>query len=351
MAFRFDLPPKAEKQERLVVTSELERPDGTHPEFHIDVLSDGKPKIIAFWDVDKTLVNLEGPMRAIRPAMWPEAFEKDDLEEVSAVHLAGYQLGNMWRELYRMYGIYTQGKRQWNDPAAYEADFLAPGKDGEHIDKAGDSYHEFADKLLQRFDGIATRVIDEQYQKDPHTFDHEKIKPMYHLAEVYRRLGNPQVGMSANPRGYIRAVCKYLGLSEYFIDCATDTDVAGLKEHKMKYLTAALEAKGIQVPYDRLVIVGDSPTGDVGSGPRFRELMHKEKPAINVVARGLLVVENAEALRAAEEKIGHDPELRQLVETLRWDKVKPSRYGVPAIGSRYDDGFLEPLKSPAERKG
>lgn len=298
------------------VESSLVRLDGARTVFDIYLSADGKPELLVFWDIDKTLVDLEVVYRLIRPILWPKAVALNGIDEVSRVHLAGFKLGTMWRELYRMYGIYELGKTNWKDSAIYEAEFLAPGRPGEQIDEAGNLYHDLADHLLAQFDLVASRIVIEQYQRDPEIFISARLKPTYKLAQQYLEGGVPMVGMSANPRKFINTVCQCTGLTDFFVDCASDTDVPGLKEYKIEHLCHSLEGKGISVPYDRLLIIGDSLIGDLGSGPRFAKLMQSKDLDVKVSVKGLLVVENEVAAKEAEASIELNSELRG-VDILR----------------------------------
>lgn len=296
------------------IPSNLYRSDGARAIFDIQLSAAGTPKGLIFWDIDKTLVDLDSVYIPIREAMWPDAVARDGMAEVGRVHEAGFKLGTMWRELYRMYAIYELDKSAWKDPAVYEAEFLAPGKPGEHIDETGDEYHEFSDKLLRKFDDVAVVAVEREYKRDHDLPEKYSIKPAIALAERYRREGVPMVGMSANPRGFIRSVCTYTGLADFLIDCASDDDALGRKEWKMQYLIGVLESKGLHIPYQNLTIIGDSLEGDIGSGPRLAKLM--ESRGIKVAMRGVLVVADKNEAKWAEQMTAERAELRGLVEVL-----------------------------------
>ena len=112
---------------RKSITSKMQKANGNFESFSIKLDKDGKPPLIVFEDIDKTLLHLEPTYNEIRTAMWPKAVEMDGLEEVSRVHLAGFRLGTMWRELYRMHAIYELGKTEWKDADLYAKEFLAKG--------------------------------------------------------------------------------------------------------------------------------------------------------------------------------------------------------------------------------
>ncbi|HEV7702076.1 MAG TPA: HAD family hydrolase [Candidatus Paceibacterota bacterium] len=287
--------------ERKSFISTMEGPDGSSKSLSISIEADGKPKFVVFEDIDKTLLHLEPTYNEIRKAMWPEAVAKDGLEGFTKVHLDGFQLGTMWRELYRIYAIYDLGKEEWKDENIYAKEFLAPGKDGENIDEPGDKYYKFANELLEKFDTIAAQTVETQAKENPELFEKAKIQAMYRLNTQYVRLGIPVLGMSANPRKFIEAICKYTGLSEQFLDCATDTDVPGTKEHKMKWLVERLEKQGLSVPYGRFLVIGDSPMGDVGSASRFQALVADEHPEVS--ASGIVIIKGDEELEIAAKKL------------------------------------------------
>jgi len=157
------------------ITSELERPDNSRAVIDVE-LSGDKPKQLIFWDIDGTLLDLAEIYKPIRQAMWPKAVARDGLEEVSRVHLAGFRLGTMWRELYRMHAIYELNKIEWKDVSLYENEFLSPGKPGEKIDEAGDYYHQLADDMLNQFDEAAVSAIASEYERNPTLFVNVRIK-------------------------------------------------------------------------------------------------------------------------------------------------------------------------------
>jgi phosphoglycolate phosphatase-like HAD superfamily hydrolase len=261
--------------------SSLQNKEGNYENLHIKLGPDGKPMALAFFDIDKTLLELGATYEEIRKKMWPTAVERDGIEEVNKIHLAGFRLGTMWRELFR-------GIERWKDSELYEKEFLGPGKEGEHIDEAGDKFHELSDKLLREFDDIAAKTVEEQAKGNPELFEKAKIKPMYKLIAMYKKMGIPIVGMTANPRKFVEAICKYTGLAENFVACATDTDVPGKKEYKMEWLIKELKEKGLLIPYDKLFTTGDSWQGDVKCAKRFRDLVKEEHPEVN--ASGTLII-------------------------------------------------------------
>ena len=340
------------RPERPVITveSELERPDGSRAEFNIELLPDGKPKALAFFDVDKTLVRLDPVYRESIHELFPQ---DPDLDHQLEVYRSAFYFGSSWAEMTRMRGIYEEGKKQWEVPRVFERERFKSPEQLIEINNAGSETHTIADKLLHRFDEIASRVIAEQYQHDPESFEAAKIQPIYHLAEVYKRLGVPMVCMSANPGKFIRSACKYMGLSDYFIDVASDWDVEGDKEHKIKYLVERLESKGVPVPYSRMIVVGDSIRGDVGAGWRYGQKLHKNQKEQPVSVKGILVVEDSAALANAEERVANDPELKDMVastdvQAFDLSQVTYSPEGTPNIGGKHRAKFMSRLRNVSE---
>lgn len=324
---------------KINIFSSLENNKGENESFSIKLDKDGKPKLVVFEDIDKTLLHLEPTYNEIRKNMWPEAVEKDGLEEFSKVHLDGFRLGTMWKELYRIHGIYNLGKEEWKNIDTYSKEFLSEGKDGENIDVQGDKYHEISDELLRKFDDIASITVEKQAKDNPNFFDKSKIESMYKLNSLYKRLGVVVLGMSANPRKFIEAICKYTGLSEYFIDCATDTDVSGTKEYKMKWLIERLEGKGVSVPYDRLLVIGDSPMGDVASASRFQKMVKKEHP--EVFASGIIIIENEADMKIAVDKLSDVNDIN--INAFDYSQIPISSNGEPELFSKNRHKFFKDI--------
>ena len=328
-----------EKAKFISIPSSLENANGEHEQIKIKLGEDGKPRALVFEDIDKTLLHLEPTYKEIRKKMWPEAVARDGLEEFSKVHLDGFRLGTMWRELYRIYGIYSLGKEEWKDANIYQKEFLAKGKEGEHIDEPGDEYHELSNSLLEKFDDIAAKTVEEQAKENPHFFDDAKIGPMYKLNAIYKRLQIPVVGITANPRKFTEALCKYTGLAEVFIVCATDTDVSGTKKYKMKWVTKQLEEKGLPVPYDNFLFIGDSPDGDVGNASEYPELVAEEHPEASV--SGIVIIENEKDLEEAVKKLSGINDIN--IHTFDYTKVPTDKNGDPMLFSKNRGKFLNRL--------
>jgi len=337
------------ERSKLVVESSLERPDGSKAEFGVELLADGKPKALAFFDVDKTLVHLDPVYKEAIHELFPQDV---DLDHGLKIYKAGFQLGSSWAEMVRMRGIYLEGKKHWEDSKVFETERFQTQSQREEVNLTGSELHAIADGLLHQFDEIASQVIGRQYESNPQSFEKAKIQPIYHLTEIYKRLGVPMVCMSANPGKFIKSVCKYMGLADYFIEAASDWDVEGDKEHKIDYLVERLKAKGLPIPYDRMIIVGDSIKGDIGAGWRYKDRLHDVNGNGPVDVKGVLVVDDEQALAAAEAKVANEPELQTMlesfeVEAFNLSKVTYSPQGTPNIGGQHRKGFLSHLKNKA----
>ncbi len=330
-----------ESLERKSFKSNLEKADGSFENFSIKLDKDGKPPLIVFEDIDKTLLHLEPTYNEIRKSMWPDAVKKDGLENFSKVHLDGFRLGTMWCELYHMYAIYSLGKEEWKDADIYAKDFLASGKKGEHIDEPGNIYHEISNRLLEKFDDIASETVEKQAKENPEFFEKSKIKSVYKLNTLYKKSGVVVVGMTANPKKFANALCKYAGLAESFMDCATDTDIGVTKEYKMKWLIKKLEQKGIKIPYDKLLIIGDSPIGDVGNASRFQKLEVIEHPEVS--ASGIVINGNDKDLENAIEKLSKINDIN--INAFDYSKVPEDINGNPQLYSKDRKEFYTEINS------
>ncbi len=151
------------------------------------------------------------------------------------------------------------------------------------------------------------------------------------------------VGFTANAKILVDRLAKYLRLSDLFIDIATDEDIlGGGKENAVFYLIKKMESKGIAVPKDRLIFVGDSLRGDIGIGLAARE---KDR---EIKGQGILVLKNREALVEVKREISKDPALRALVDSidihgLVISNVPLDETGKPMLLSRFKSQFLEKL--------
>src|SRR3989338_431748 len=86
------------------VLSELESLDGTKKEIKIELI-DGRPRGMAFFDIDGTLAHL----RAIYGKTITQIFPAAEPGELAETYYRGFKLGNSFREFDRMRGIYVDG--------------------------------------------------------------------------------------------------------------------------------------------------------------------------------------------------------------------------------------------------
>jgi phosphoglycolate phosphatase-like HAD superfamily hydrolase len=79
-------------------------------------------------------------------------------------------------------------------------------------------------------------------------------------------------GFTANAKVFVDKLAKYLKLSDIFLDIATDETMAGGgKELAIHHLISKLESKGITIPINHFIFVGDSIRGDIGTSLTARE--------------------------------------------------------------------------------
>ncbi|MFA6520547.1 MAG: HAD family hydrolase [Candidatus Paceibacterota bacterium] len=321
-----------EKRKWISVTSEFQSLNGAYPEIKISLDAKGEPGAFAFFDIDGTLAHLS----SIHGRAIAKLFPEQEPKELEATYYRGFKLGNSFREFDRMRGIYTDGHTEWKDPEVYLKDRFIPH--AKEIDEPGNLAHEIAAGILKAYGEIAAQICDEIFEKNPEEFKKSNIAPIFKLAQMYGRLGIPMVGFTANAKVLVEKLAKYLGLSDIFIDIATDETMAGGgKEIAIKHLMGVIESKGIRVPKDKLIFVGDSLRGDIGTG---RGLGFKNK--------GILVLKDKDELIAIEEQINSDPELRKLADTiniegLTVEDVPLDDKGNPILLSRFRKQFLKKL--------
>ena len=99
--------------------------------------------------------------------------------------------------------------------------------------------------------------------------------------------------------------------------------------------------KGVDVPEDRLIFVGDSLRGDIGSGLTAR-LKNKEISG----GQGILVLRNRKDLFEIEEEINKNPDLRLMADSMKIygfivEDVPLDEKGNPMLLSRFQDKFLK----------
>lgn len=318
------------------VESAIPSAEGSKSKIKVELGKDGMPRAAAFFDIDGTLAHLKFVHYAAIQEMYPDV----DPEELTRVFEAGWHLGTSFREQYRMHGIYREGKIAWKDEEIFRREEFFPKQ--ERIDSPGFPEHELSARLLEQYNEAAVRVVDKAYAENPGQFEQTKIRPVFRLAQLYKRLAIPMGVMTANPGGLTRAFAKHLAFSETFIDLATDENmVGGGKERAIEYLVGQMEAKGIPVPKDRLILVGDSIRGDVGVGRKLPEDWQAK-------FQGIVVIEDQEALGKIQELIQKDSELQRLVQEtdvsgLLVDQVPVSKSGKPILSSKYRNRFLYKL--------
>ena len=320
------------------IVSDLEGIDGAKKNIKIEIMEDGMPRAMAFFDIDETLAHLSiihGP--AIR-----KLFPNVDPTELEMVYYAGFKLGNSFREFDRMKGIYEDSQTRWKDPKVYwEERYLPHVKE---IDEPGNLAHNIAAGILKAYGEIAARVADEIYENDPKQFEKSNIAPIFFLARLYSRLGIPIVGFTANAGILVKALAKYLKLSETFIDIATDEIMqGGGKELAVLALMKKLESKqGVSVPKDRLIFVGDSIRGDIGV------MIEVQKIDPKIRGTGVLVLKNKAALVQIKKEINEDRSLRKIADMIDvhgfvLDEVPLNPKGEPTLLSIHRNKFLEKL--------
>ena len=325
------------EKEWVSIDSELESIDGEKKEIKIKIMKDGKPQALAFFDIDGTLAHLD----AIHGKAIAKLFPEENAKELEEVYYRGFKLGNSFREFDRMRGIYVDGHADWKDPGVYLKERFS--HHSKEIDEPGNKDHEIADKILKMYGEAAASIADEIYKKNPEEFEKANIAPIFLLARTYSRLGIPMFGFTANTKLLVEKLAKYLKLSDIFIDIATDETMAGGgKEIAIHKMIKEAENKGIKVPKDRLIFVGDSIRGDIGSG-----LIAQNKDK-EIKGQGILVLKDKEALIEIKRQISENPELKKLTDSidihgLVISEVPADDRGNPVLLSRFKDKFLEKL--------
>src|SRR3989338_1854746 len=319
------------------IQSELEGLDGRKKDIKIELMGDGKPRALAFFDIDGTLAHLS----AIHGQAIQKIFPDQDKSELEETYYRGFKLGNSFREFDRMRGIYIDGHLEWKDPEVYLRERFIPHE--KEIDEPGNQAHEIAAKILKAYGEIAAQVAQDLYQTNPEEFKKSNIVPIFKLARMYARLGIPIVGFTANAQVFVDKLAKYLKLSDIFLDIATDETMAGGgKEIAIQYLIKNLESKGIPIPNNRLIFVGDSLRGDIGASLSAR--LKNE----GISGQGILVLKDRDALLEIENQINADPNLRRIadnidVQGLVVADIPLDEKGNPMLLTRFRDQFLKKL--------
>jgi len=294
-----------EKKKWIDVPSELEGVNGKKKDIKIELMEDGKPRAMAFFDIDGTLAHLS----IIHGKAIARLFPEQEPKELEATYYRGFKLGNSFREFDRMRGIYIDGHAEWKDPEVYLKERFTPH--AEEIDQPGHLAHNIAAGILEEYGVIAAVICDELYKKNPEEFKKANIAPIFKLAEMYGRLGIPMVGFTANARVLVDRLAKYLKLSDIFLDIATDETMAGGgKEIAIHYLINEMEKKGIPMPKGRMIFVGDSLRGDIGTSLTAREKNE------GIFGQGILVLKDKNALIEIEKQINENPELRHIADSI-----------------------------------
>jgi phosphoglycolate phosphatase-like HAD superfamily hydrolase len=332
----FDSIPPIEKK-WISVQSELEGLDGKKKNIKIELMGDGKPRAMAFFDIDGTLAHLD----IIHGRAIARLFPDQEPVELEETYYRGFKLGNSFREFDRMRGIYIDGHTEWKDPEVYLKErFILHTQE---IDEPGHSAHNIAAGILKEYGEIASQICDELYKNTPEEFEKANIAPIFLLALMYARLGIPMVGFTANAKVFVDKLAKYLKLSNIFVDIATDeTMVGGGKEVAIHHLLDEMKQKGIVIPEGRMIFVGDSLRGDIGTSLTARE------QSAGIFGQGILVLKDKNALIEMENQINSNPELRHIADNIDVhgfvvDDVPLDEKGNPILLSRFRDRFLKKL--------
>jgi phosphoglycolate phosphatase-like HAD superfamily hydrolase len=240
-----------------------------------------------------------------------------------------------------MRGIYIDGHNEWKDPEVYLQERFTPHS--REIDEPGNRDHDIAAKILKAYGEIAGKITEDLYKQSPEEFEKSNITPIFKLARMYGRLGIPMVGFTANAKVFVDQLAKYLKLSDIFLDIATDETMAGGgKEIAIQDLIYKMEEKGIPVPKDRLIFVGDSLRGDIGTSLTAR--LHDSA----IRGQGILVLKDKAELIAIKKQISGNQKLRDLADSMNInalvvEDVPLDEKGNPMLYSRFRQKFLEKL--------
>jgi phosphoglycolate phosphatase-like HAD superfamily hydrolase len=293
---------------------------------------------VAFFDIDKTLAELRDIHGMAIKSLFKEVFGQD-FEGIEDVYFKGFRLGNSFREFDRMNCIYNLDRKDYIDPEVYIKDRLNHKK--KEIDSEGNEEHKIAQMYLEGYVEIASSLADEIYSNNKDYFSNAKIKPVFALAKFYKALGVPMFGMTANGKKFVGTLAKYLGLSELFVDIATDEDmVGGGKEIVIPKLIDKLEDLGVNVSKEKLVIVGDSLSGDIGSGYRYKENGNE------IFIKGILILKDFNELNKMREQISRNSDLKNIIkntdtEAFIFENVKFDELGNPLLFNHRNDYLVK----------
>lgn len=289
----------------ITLISNLKSINTSENKIEIAVVNGDMPLAIAFFDIDKTLAHLDILYKEAIHKLFPNE-NKDNLINT---FLAGFKLGNSFREFDRMCGIYIDGKKEWVNPETYISERLNVYR--EEIDGFGTEIHERASIYLNRYGKEASVVADELYQTNPDIFQKAKIGPLYVLMEIYKMNGIMMFGFTANAKVFVDKISMYLGLSDYFIDIATDeTMEGGGKEVAIGKLLEIVKSKNLEIPREQLIFIGDSIRGDVGSGALFCE----NNPGYS--GYGIVVLSDEKSLIEVKHMVNNDQNINDIISKL-----------------------------------
>ncbi len=262
--------------------------------------------------------------------------EVNDIAELERVYEAGWKLGNSYREWDRMFRIYRQGEVQWKDPEEFRKEFIADESKRKLLDEPGhtEKWHERAGEILADYDLKTKVILERMYKEDPEFLkgDTFNMAATRHLLEAKTRLGELSVFMTANPRGLAEGLVRYTELYKYCFAVACDEDmIGGGKEIAIEGLIRKIGSAGLVVPRDRLVAIGDSERGDVGSG--FK-LMQKG----GYTFQGVLTRNTMSEVDVFKEAARTDPDLREMLEKMEVTTV--ANNDVPKIDGQFKFGRL-----------
>lgn len=320
--------PERQESEWRTVPSQLEGLHGAPAELKIAISKkDGELKHTNFWDLDKTLLFAEPIHFAAVEQIYPD-FAKDE-ESRKVLHefyVAGFTLGNSYREWDRMRRICEEGQLQYKDPAVYERDFMDDPKTKQLIDEPGhpERYHEMANAILQRYGKIAYSIMEEKYNADPEGFQRDFVKPeMVDLLKKKTRLGQVNTYMTANQQDFAAGLVKFSGIADYGLLLAPDEKMTGGgKEVAIEWLIGELSNMGLKVNRRRATAIGDSIKGDVGSGAKTG------------LGSGILVTETSEQIASVRARAKNDtPDGRQIRAVLEGTDVE----AIPSHEVPHDD--------------
>lgn len=285
-------------------------------EIEITLEPNGRPKALAFFDIDSTL----GNFKDIHGKAIQELYPNHDPEEVSHEFFKGQALGTTYRVHDRLIKIFDDGLEEFKDVDKYTKWFAEHKSE---VDKRGDA-HEKASEYSLRHSQIAAEIAENLYKEDSNYFESAKIAPVFSLVKLYKRMGIPMAIMTANDRPFADSICKCLKLSDYFIDAVNQRDFEGSgKEKAIEVLIDKVINKNIPSP-DKLIVVGDSLDGDIASGASFK----KNNESFDVA--GVLISDGN--LEDDRERVKKNKALKNInVEILDPSKVTKDNIGEPQI--------------------